>query len=200
MQIPIILASSSPARLDLLAQIKIFPNQVIPADIDETQLKNELPNKLPVRLASEKAIKIANSFDTAIIIAADTVCVSRRKVLPKAMNKDDIKYCMQQVSGRRHRVYTGICIIKKQGKLIEMRQRLVLTTVKFKKLTEAEILYYCHLEEGINKAGGYQISGYAESFVSFISGSYSNIKGLPLIETRNILSSFNVLPSYNKIL
>lgn len=192
--LPIILASSSPARLELLKRIKIFPDQILTPDIDETELKKELPNFLAMRLAYAKAIKIAQSVDEGIIIAADTVAVAGRKVLPKALTKEDVKYCLEQVSGRRHRVYTGVCIIKKTGSELLTRKRLVCSTVKFKRLTVKEIEFFCSLDEGLNKAGGYTITGYAECFVSYIAGSYSNVKGLPLFETANMLNSLGVFP------
>lgn len=195
--LPIILASSSPARLELLKRIKIFPDQILPADIDETEQKKELPTQLAPRLAYEKATTIAQKLDEGVIIAADTVSVAGRKFLPKALTKEDIKYCLEQVSGRRHRVYTGVCIIKKTSSEMIMRKRLVCSTVKFKTLTKKEIEFYCSLDEGLNKAGGYTMTGYAECFVSYIAGSYSNVKGLPLFETVNMLNSLGVYPKQN---
>jgi septum formation protein len=193
-QIPIILASASPARLELLNRIKIFPDQIIPADIDESEHKGELPIKLGARLAFEKAMVIANKVPEAIIIAADTLSVAGRKILPKALNEHDIKYCLEQLSGRRHRVYTGVCIVKKTTDQMIVRQRLVQSIVKLKRLTPKEIEFYCNLDEGLNKAGGYTISGFAECFISYISGSYSNVKGLPLFETVNMLNSLGIYP------
>lgn len=194
---PIILASASPARLELLKRIKIFPDQILPSCIDETERKRELPSQLASRLAFEKAATIAQGINEAIVIAADTVAVAGRKILPKALSKEDIKYCLEQVSGRRHRVYTGVCIIKKAASEMTVRRRLVCSTVKFKRLTVKEIEFYCNLDEGLNKAGGYTITGYAECFVSYISGSYSNVKGLPLFETVNMLSSLGINPQQN---
>ncbi len=192
--IPVILASQSPARFELLKKIKIFPAQIIPANIDETEYPRELPNNLATRLAREKAEVIAKQISLdAIIIAADTVVARGRKILPKALTKDDVKYCLEILSGRRHRVYTGVCIIKKTSAQLLVRQKLVQTIVKFKVLSKQEIEFYCNLDEGINKAGGWAISGYAESFVSGIYGSYSNIMGLPMMETVNMLNSLGVV-------
>lgn len=193
--LPIILASASPARLELLKRIKIIPDQIMPADIDETEHKKELPTHLAQRLAYEKATLIANSVNEGVIIGADTVSTAGRKILPKALNKEDIKYCLEQMSGRRHRVYTAVYIIKKTATNMSMRERLVLSTVKFKRLTDKEIEFYCSLDEGLNKSGGYTISGFAECFVSYISGSYSNVRGLPLFETVNMLNSLGVYPN-----
>jgi septum formation protein len=187
--IPIILASSSPARLELLKRIKIFPDQILPPNIDETEKKHEAPRIVASRLAYEKASIITNAVEEGIIIGADTVAVAGRKILPKASSASEIKHCLQQLSGRRHRIYTGLCIIKKIKNNIQVRKRLVLSIVKFKRLTDKEIEFYSTLEDGINKAGGYTIQGYAESFISFISGSYSNVIGLPLYETKNMINS-----------
>lgn len=185
----IILASASPARLALLAQINITPNQIVPADIDETELPGENPTKLAERLSIQKANEVAKNFDQAIIIGADTVPVARRKAMRKAQNQEDIRNSMEILSGRRHCVYTGVCIIKKHNGNFKQINRVVKSIVKFKRLSKQEIDYYCSIEEGIGKAGGYTLTGYAESFVSFLSGSFSNIIGLPLFETSNMLNS-----------
>ncbi len=185
----IILASTSPSRLSLLARIKIFPDQILPADIDESELRGELPKDLVTRLAKAKATKIADQIAIdAIIIGADTVVACGRRILPKALTRDDVQYCLNLLSGRRHVVYTSVCVIRKSASTLVHRQKLVKTTVKFKRLAKSEIEFYCNLDEGLNKAGGCAISGYAESFVSFLSGSHSNVQGLPLLETRNLLT------------
>ena len=189
MKIPLILASASPARLALLKQIGIIPDKVLPADIDETELPKELPRRLAERLAYEKATAVANISSEAIIIGADTVPVVGRSIMRKAVTKDDIRESLELLSNRRHRIYTGVCIIKKDNSEYRVLKRVVKSTLKFKKLSKKEIDYYCALEEGIGKAGGYTISGYAESYVSFLSGSFSNIVGLPIFETTNMLNS-----------
>lgn len=196
--LPIILASQSPARLELLTRIRIYPDQILPANIDESERPKELVAKLATRLAYEKAITVASKFDGAIIIAADTVSAKGRKILPKALTAEDVRYCLKEFSGCRHRIYTGVCIIKKVTGEILIRQRLVQTIVKFKRLTDQEIDFYCNLGEGIDKAGGYSIRGYAEAFISFISGSYSNVVGLPLFETVNMLNSLGVRASLSQ--
>jgi septum formation protein len=195
--IPIILASESPARLELLKRIRILPDKICPANIDESELPKELPTHLVTRLAFEKAISIADKVDSAVVIAADTAAVAGRKILPKALTRDDVEFCLRKLSGRRHRVYTGLCIIKKVNDQMHISKKLVQTIVKFKILTAQDIEFYCNLGEGLNKAGGYSISGYAESFVSFLSGSHSNVTGLPLFETSNILHSIGVKSNYN---
>jgi len=190
MSLPIILASQSPARLELLKRLHIVPDQVLPAHIDETEYLRELPCHLAARLAHAKAMKITKQIeDSAIIIGADTVVARGRLILPKANNEEEVRYCLGLLSGRRHRVYTGLCIVKKFEDQLIVRQKIVETIVKFKRLTPQEIDFYCSLKEGLNKAGGCGIAGYAEAFVLFISGSYSNVMGLPLYETRNMLNS-----------
>lgn len=198
MKLPIILASKSPARIKLLRQINIVPDFIIPSDIDESEHKGEHPRKLAERLAFEKARAVAQNIEKAIIIGADTVPVVGTKIMRKATNAYDVKESLQILSRRRHQVYTGICIIKKDASNIKISKKIVKSILKFKKLTNKEIEFYCNLGEGIDKAGGYTISGYAESFVSFISGSFSNVIGLPLFETMNMLNSMGVIPYSNK--
>lgn len=188
--LPIVLASQSPARLELLQKIKITPARISPANIDESPFPQELPGKLAYRLAFEKAMKIIScTQESVIVIAADTVVSHGRKIFPKAVDNEEVKNCLLGLSGRRHRVHTGICVVKRCDNELTVRRRLVQTIVKFKKLTAQEIDLYCKLGEGVDKAGGCKISGYAESFVSFISGSYSNVMGLPLFELVNTLTS-----------
>lgn len=188
--LPIILASQSPARLELLKQIHLHADKIIPADIDETPLNGELPRNLATRLATEKGYKIAHTIEEGLIISADTVATCSRIVLPKAESIEDVAYCLKILSGRRHRLYTGLCVTKVQNnKIIQSSTKLVTTTLKFKRLTPQEISYYSNCGEGLNKAGGYSVQGFAASFVVMLQGSFSNIVGLPLTETKNMLTS-----------
>lgn len=188
-KLPLILGSQSPNRLALLKQVGIIPDKVIPADIDESEKKGELPSKLALRLSDEKCEKIASQIESGYIIAADSVpCVGRR-TLPKAFTKEDIIYCLKLIHGRRHRLYTGVTIIKKQDGKITKRSKVVCSIIKWKRMTDKEIEEYASKDEGLNKAGGYSISASAEMYMEFISGSFSNIVGLPLFETRNMLTS-----------
>lgn len=158
--IPIVLASQSPARLELLKRIKVFPTQIIPANINETEYLRELPNQLVTRLAQEKAEVVARKISgEAIIIAADTAVVHGRKILPKALTSEDVRYCLNILSGRRHRVYTGICIIKNTLEQVLLRQKLVQTIVKFKRLSQQEIEFYCSLDEGSTKQAAAEFMG-----------------------------------------
>lgn len=180
----LILASASPRRIDLLKQIGVEPAQIIPADIDESELKNEDPRDLALRLAREKTRAIAVNNTGKFIVAADTVVAVGRRSLPKAENETQARKCLKLLSGRRHHVYGGICIITDEGKEIT---RLCDTIVKFKRLSTNEIDSYIESQEWEGKAGGYAIQGLAAAYISFIQGSYSNIVGLSLYDTMQML-------------
>lgn len=181
----LILASASPRRVDLLSQINIKPADIFPADIDETPLKNEIPRDLALRLSQSKAQKIFETNKGNFILAADTVVGCGRKILDKAENDDDVRHFMTLLSGRRHHVYGGIALIKPNG---EMMSRVVDTVVGFKTLTDQEIETYIVSKEGIGKAGGYAIQGLCAAYVKFIRGSYSNVVGLSLYDTMQMLN------------
>jgi septum formation protein len=180
----LILASASPRRLDLLARIGVVPDAVLPAGIDETVLKGELPAPHAERLAAEKAAAVAKPG--AIILAADTVVAAGRRILPKAEDEATACACLELLSGRRHRVHSAVTIIDAAGMA---RHRLSTTVVAFKRLTADEIAAYIASDEWRGKAGGYAIQGRAEAFVRFLSGSHSGVVGLPLFETRALLLS-----------
>lgn len=179
----LVLASASPRRLDLLARIGIAPGAVIPADVDEAPRKGELPAPLAERLAREKALAVAAVHPDAYVLAADTVVAVGRRILPKAMDARTTRECLTLLSGRRHRVITGVALAR--GALI--RSRTVLTVLRFKRLTEAEIAAYLASGEWEGKAGGYAIQGRAEALIPWIEGSYSNVVGLPLAETMALI-------------
>lgn len=178
----LILASASPRRLDLLKQVGIIPDAVMPANIDETPLKNELPRDHALRLAIEKAKAITDT--NSFILAADTVVAAGRRILPKTENEQQAHECLTLLSGRRHTVYNGIAVVAPGGKL---RSRLCKTTVKFKTLSAEEIETYSASMEWQGKAGGYAIQGLAAAFIPFIGGSYSTVVGLSLYDTIQIL-------------
>lgn len=180
----LVLASASPRRLDLLAQIGITPSAVAPADIDESPLKDETPRRLALRLAREKAACAALGHPDAIVLAADTVVAVGRRVLPKAADDAEVAACLRLLSGRAHRVMTGVAVAVPGGRV---SARLVETRLIFKRLTETEISVYVAHGEGIGKAGGYGVQGRAGAFVQALSGSYPAVVGLPLVETVNLL-------------
>jgi septum formation protein len=180
---PLVLASASPRRLALLAQIGVTPDRVAPADIDETQKPGELPRVLASRLAREKAERAA--MPGALVLAADTVVACGRRVLPKAETQAQARACLALLSGRAHMVITAVALKTDAG----LRAREAMARVRFKRLTTQEIDAYIASGEWAGKAGGYAIQGLAGQFVLAINGSYSAIVGLPLYETAALLRS-----------
>jgi septum formation protein len=182
----LVLASASPRRLDLLARIGVHPDTIVPADIDEGVPRGELPRAHAVRLAIEKAETVAASHADALVLAADTVVAVGRRILPKVEDEASLRQCMALLSGRRHRVLTGVALAV-PGRSV--RTRLVETMIAMKRLSPEEIDYYSSHGEWRGKAGGYALQGYGEVYVRHIAGSYSNVVGLPLAETRQMLKS-----------
>jgi septum formation protein len=181
----LVLASASPRRLDLLRQVGVVPDRVDPADIDEKPAKGELPPGHVVRLAEAKARAVASRHPSAFILAADTVVACGRRILPKAEDEATARFCLAMLSGRRHRVYGGVAVLAPSG---EIGIRRVLSQVGFKRLSTAEIEAYIASGEWHGKAGGYAIQGQAAALIPWISGSYSNVVGLPLFETAQLLA------------
>lgn len=186
----LILASASPRRKSLLEQIgiELRPEQILPADIDEHVLSGEKPRELALRLAKEKARAV--SYKDAYILAADTVVACGRRILGKATDEKHAEKYLKLLSGRRHHVYGGICLITPDGK---EHARLCDTVVKFKRLTPQEIQRYLDSNEWQGKAGAYGIQGHAASFIPFLQGSYSNVVGLSLYDTTQLLNGTGFL-------
>ena len=182
----LVLASASPRRLDLLARIGVAPDVIVPADIDESVARGELPRQHATRLAREKAQAVALKEPAALVLAADTVVAVGRRILPKVEDETTLRACMKLLSGRRHRVLTAVALQLPGG---TVRERLVETMIAMKRLSEEEIDYYAGHGEWRGKAGGYALQGYGEVYVRHIAGSYSNVVGLPLAETRVLLKS-----------
>src|SRR5687768_204344 len=181
----LILASASPRRLDLLARIGVVPDAVIPAEVDESVPKGELPRDHALRLAREKAAAVAAVEPGALVLAADTVVAVGRRILPKAEDEATLRACMALLSGRRHRVMTGVALASPAG----VRVKLVETMIAIKRLSAEEVDFYAAHGEWRGKAGGYALQGYGEVYVRHIAGSYSNVVGLPLAETRLMLKA-----------
>jgi nucleoside triphosphate pyrophosphatase len=181
-----ILASASPRRLDLLAQIGFVPGNVVPADIDENPFERELPKPHAERLAAGKAAKVALTHQGRLILAADTVVACGKRILPKAEDEATARTCLKMLSGRRHRVISGISLITPGG---NQHTKSVTTTVAFKRLSAEDIDRYIASGEWHGKAGGYAIQGLGAAFIRFISGSYSNVVGLPLFEVAGWLQT-----------
>src|SRR5947209_10836396 len=182
----LILASASPRRLDLLARIGVVPDAVIPAEVDESVPKGEIPRLHAQRLAREKAEAVATNEPDALVLAADTVVAVGRRILPKVEDEATLRACMKLLSGRRHRVLTAVALAIPGS---SMRERLVETMIAMKRLSDEEIDFYAEHGEWRGKAGGYALQGYGEVYVRHIAGSYSNVVGLPLAETRVLLKS-----------
>jgi septum formation protein len=184
--LPLVLASASPRRQALLAQAGISPDAILAADIDETIHRNETPRAYGLRLATAKALAVAERWSgaPAVILAADTVVACGRRILPKAENDAEVGQCLKLLSGRNHMVLTAVVARAPDGKI---RTRIVETRVTLWRLTAEEIESYVRCGEGLGKAGGYAIQGRAEIFVRRLNGSYSNVVGLPLRETVTIL-------------
>ena len=186
----LVLASGSPRRLGLLNQAGIEPDSLRPAEIDEMPNKGELPRALANRLARAKAeaalagVRIDEELRGSYILAADTVVAVGRRVLPKAQMLDEAAQCLRLLSGRNHRVYTGICLVTPKE---AFRQRLVETRVRFKRLSNDDLEAYLASGEWRGKAGGYAIQGLAGTFVVKLVGSYTNVVGLPLYESMSLL-------------
>ncbi len=186
----LVLASGSPRRLALINQAGIEPDLLLPADVNETPKRGELPRSCATRLARAKAdaalvaVRSDEDLKGAFILAADTVVAVGRRILPKAELLDEAAQCLRLLSGRNHRVFTGICLVTpREG----FRQRLVETKVRFKRLSDQDIEAYLASGEWRGKAGGYAIQGLAGTFVVKMVGSYTNVVGLPLYETAALL-------------
>jgi len=181
----LVLASASPRRLELLGQIGIVPDMIDPAAIDETPLPRELPAAHVMRLARAKAEAVRPRHPGAFILAADTIVACGRRILGKPADEAAARGFLELLSGRRHRIYCGIAVVGPNGRITARR---VVSKVAFKRLSEAEIAAYLATGEWRGKAGGYAIQGRAAVFVSWMAGSYSNVVGLPLYETAQLLS------------
>lgn len=190
-RLKLVLASGSPRRLALLEQIGVEPDRIFPVEIDETPKRNELPRNLARRLSREKAdaatalLKTDPELSGALVLAADTVVSVGRRILPKAELIEEAAGCLRLLSGRAHRVHTGLALVSAKG---QVRRRLVETRVRFKRLSREDVESYLASGEWRGKAGGYAVQGFAGAFVVKLNGSYSNVVGLPLYETMSLLT------------
>jgi septum formation protein len=182
----LVLASESPRRKALLASAGVFPDAIVPAHLDESVHRGEAPRTYALRVAVAKANSVAAGWQErpAIVLAADTVVACGLRILPKAGNGEEVQRCLELLSGRSHQVITAVAVRKPDAGVIS---RVVISRVSFARLSREAIAAYGDSGEGIGKAGGYAIQGAAEAFVRQISGSYSNIVGLPLFHTLNLL-------------
>ena len=183
----LVLASASPRRRELLAQIGIIPERIVAPDVDETPQRHELPRDYVRRIARSKAAAVTG----IVVLAADTAVVAGRRILPKTETEAEARACLAILSGRRHRVLTAVVVAETSAPI---RERLVESVVTFTRLTEADIDLYVASGEWRGKAGGYAIQGEAARFIRFLSGSYSGVVGLPLFETAQLLRFQNIRP------
>ena len=190
---PLVLASASPRRLELLRQVGLMPDCIDPADIDEIPHRGELPPEHAMRLAVEKAQAVIPRHPGAYLLAADTVVACGRRILPKTEDEASARDCLELLSGRRHRVHGAIALVSPDGRLMTRR---VESQVAFKRLSEVEIGAYLRTGEWQGKAGGYAIQGRAAALIRWVSGSYSNVVGLPLFETVQLLAGRGYRPSW----
>ena len=181
-----ILASSSKRRLDLLNQIGIKPDLILSPNIDEKIFSKELPRIYVKRMSLEKNRVFQQKYPESIILSADTVVSVGRRILPKTMEINTAEKCLKLISGRRHKVFTSFTLHSPNNSL---KTKTIQSIIKFKRLHSDEISYYLASKEWEGKAGGYAIQGIAASFINFISGSYSNVVGLPLAELYRVLIS-----------
>ncbi|MEY2728262.1 MAG: hypothetical protein RJA93_338 [Pseudomonadota bacterium] len=180
-----VLASASPRRIELLKNIKIFPKITYPSEINEDIISKENPKKYCIRIAKNKALKALEKYPEEFILSADTIVFCGNKIFLKPKDKEEAKKFLAFFSGRKHNVLTCVCLAKKN--LIKVKN--VFTKVTFKRLNAQEIEEYLSTNEWKDKAGAYAIQGYAEKFIKRVNGSYSNVVGLPLFETYNLLNS-----------
>lgn len=186
----LILASASPRRLVLLKQVGYIPNKVVPADIDESVIKSENPRAYAQRISKEKAIKVLNSNPSSYVLSGDTVVAVGRRILGKPENSEQASNFLKLLSGRNHTVITSVTLA--HGNMLV--NKTVTTKVKFKHLSPDEIKFHTESLEWQDKSGGYMIQGIASAFIIQIIGSSSNVVGLPLYETTNLLKSVGFQP------
>jgi septum formation protein len=187
----LILASASPRRLELLAQIGLTPDRVISADVDETPLKDETPRRLVLRLAELKARAVARDNPDAFVLGADTIVAVGTRILGKPVDAADAERMLTLMSGRAHKVMTGVCVVAPGGRI---GTRLSETRIKFRRLSAEDLARHMASGEWKDAAGAYKIQGVAGADVAFLSGSHSSVVGLPLFETRNLLTGLGWEP------
>ena len=187
----LILASASPRRLELLAQIGVTPDRVISADVDETPLKDETPRRLVLRLAELKARAVADENPDAFVLGADTIVAVGTRILGKPLDAADAERMLRLMSGRAHKVMTGVCVVAPGGRT---GTRLSETRIKFRRLSAQDVARHLAAGEWKDAAGAYKLQGVAGADVAFLSGSHSAVVGLPLFETRNLLTGLGWRP------
>ncbi len=187
----LILASASEMRQKLLTQIGISPDKIFPCDIDETPQLKEMPRHYAIRMACEKAMMAQQTFSNDYILAGDTVVACGRRILGKPANRNEAHTYLKLLSGRAHRCYSALCLINPDGRI---SQKVKLSRIIFKPLSEDEINFYLKSDEWQGRAGGYHIYGMAQRFIRNINGSSSAVAGLSLYEASQLLRGAGLLP------
>lgn len=182
----LILASSSPQRKKLLETIGITPDDIVPANINETPKKNEKPKDFALRMSREKALSVAKNNLNSFILSGDTIVAAGRRIIGKPSSKNEAEQILKLLSGRRHRVLSAFTLIKPDCSEIT---KVIVSRVKFSRLSDKEINEYLDTNEWQGKAGGYAIQGRASAFVPWLSGSYTGVMGFPMNEIKNVLES-----------
>ena len=185
-----ILASGSKSRLDLLNSIGLKPSKILPPDIEEVRKKGESASNMAKRLSYNKCLKIAEQHNEALIIAADTVSISKGRVMDKTFDEKIAREYMDLIKGKRHKLFTSMCVMLPKHKIV--KQKIITSVLSFKNMSQDEIDLYISTNEWKGCSGGYRIEGYIGRYLKFISGSYSNILGLPVYDLHQILSGLNV--------
>jgi septum formation protein len=188
--LPLVLASASPSRLSLLKNSGFKVDKVITVDIDESSIDKENPKHYVLRVTRDKMKAAALMVKNAIVITADTTTVCGGKIFHKTNDDQMLRYYCKLSSGRRHTVYTAVCCAKiLDGKIVTIKEKIACSMVQFRKLTEAEIEHFIHSQEGRGKSGGYSILGIASRYIKFMRGTHSNVAGLPMYETTQLLKA-----------
>ncbi len=187
---PIILASTSPRRKELLGLIRVQVDQYEDPAIEEVPFKKELPRLFCIRMAESKSLEIAKKHPEAVIIAADCVVACGRRILDKAVSDDDVRQHLALLSGRRHTVFSVVSLRHPDGR---ESTKIDVTKISFKRLTSQEIEFYIASKEGIGKAGGYAVQGIAAQYIKWMQGSYHSVMGLPIHQVYQVLSGWGNL-------
>ena len=184
--INLILASSSPQRLELLKQIDIVPDKIVPATIKENPNKSEKPRDFVIRMSKEKALSVSKKYNDSYVLSGDTIVSVGRRIIGKPSNKAEAEKILNLLSGRRHSVLSAVTLITPDNKEIT---KVTVTRVKFSRLNNNDLIEYIKTNEWKGRAGGYAIQGKASAFIPWINGSYTGIVGFPVNEVKNLLSS-----------
>ena len=186
----LILASSSKSRANILKQMRYYPDLVVSPEIDETPKEKEKFTTYVLRMASEKAKKVSILYPESVVLSADTICVKNKMIMQKPSSEEEAVKYMKIFSGSRHRVYTAICVMRKE----EIKTRIEYTLLKFKHLSKHEIELFVSNNDWSESSGGYKISSFSGIFLEWMQGKHTTVEGLPACTTYKLLISFGLQP------